>query len=164
MAEPMVAFPVPPLVKQVELRLEPEEAFRRFTERIGSWWPMSEFSVSRDAEAACILEPRPGGRLLERMPDGKEALWGMIELWDPPNALAFSWHPGRDPQAAQRVHLRFDPCGDERTLVTLTHSGWEALGDAAAAARASYEAGWGKVLVDAYAAEFPVRKEEKDED
>ena len=40
---------------------------------------------------------------------------------------------------------------DDGTLVRLEHSGWEAFGDCAPEARASYEQGW-PVVLRAYAA------------
>jgi hypothetical protein len=53
--------------------------------------------------------------------------------------------PGRTPATAQVVTVSFHAQGDS-TRVTLTHSGWEALGDAAAETREGYTHGWDIVL------------------
>lgn len=59
--------------------------------------------------------------------------------------VAFSWHPGRTSDTAQRVEVTFEADG-EHTRVTLVHTGWETLGDAAAETRDGYGSGWVPVL------------------
>ena len=54
---------------------------------------------------------------------------------------------------AGAVSVTFEDAGDvgDATLVRLEHTGWEAYGDRAAAARTEYGHGW-PVVLDAYAA------------
>jgi uncharacterized protein YciI len=68
-----------------------------------------------------------------------------VSRWDPPEAVAFSWHPGYSADRASRVEVTFAAAGSGQTLVTLTHTGWEAFADPAAA-RAEYDQGWPFVL------------------
>jgi len=59
--------------------------------------------------------------------------------------VAFTWHPGREPDTAQDVEVRFIPLG-QGTRLELTHTGWERLGEDAKKARRSYPLGWTYVL------------------
>jgi uncharacterized protein YndB with AHSA1/START domain/uncharacterized protein YciI len=132
--------PIPPIRREVLVDAGPKTAFEVFTGRIGAWWPVAGHSVHGAGSAVSF----DGGRLLERSPAGEECVWGTVTRWEPPHALAFSWHPGAAPETATRVTVTFAAAG-RQTLVTLEHSGWEALADPAAA-RASYDQGWPEVL------------------
>jgi uncharacterized protein YndB with AHSA1/START domain len=137
--------------KSVLVDATPEEAFRVFTDEIGTWWPRSgPHSVSGDRLEDVVLEGGVGGRLFERATGGEEIVWGEITLWDPPHQLSFTWHPGREAETGQAVELRFAAEG-ARTRVDLVHRGWERLGERAAQAIASYDTGWDFVLGECYA-------------
>jgi uncharacterized protein YndB with AHSA1/START domain len=136
----VMAFAVPPVVKAVTVRCAPAVAFRRFTADLGSWWPLATHHVMDDPRS-CALEGRVGGRLFERDGAGLESVWGIVEEWDPPRRLAFTWRPGRPAEEGQRVEVTFTPAAGG-TRVELVHSGWEKLGEAAAARRDSYDKGW----------------------
>ncbi len=69
---------------------------------------------------------------------------GHVTRWEPPGALAFSWHPGHSPDRASHVEITFAAAAG-RTLVTVEHTGWEVFADPAAA-RAEYDQGWPAVL------------------
>ncbi len=73
-----------------------------------------------------------------------------MTVWQPPERVAFSFHPGRDAREAQTVEVTFsaDP---EGTRVVLLHSGWEKLNANAQEARDSYNRGWEGVFVSASA-------------
>jgi uncharacterized protein YndB with AHSA1/START domain len=58
--------------------------------------------------------------------------------------VAFTWHPGQTPERESHVEVTFTAAGPQ-TLVTVIHSGWDALADPAAA-RAEYDHGWQIVL------------------
>jgi len=142
---------LPPLRLAVRVELPPDRAFRLFVDDIGEWWPLATHSVSREAAQTCAFEPRPGGRVFERSRTGEEHTWGRLEVWEPPRRIAFSWHPGRDASTAQRVEVTFTVLG-EGTEVVLEHTGWELLGDSAAAVRSDYQRGWARVLGERYLA------------
>jgi len=130
----------PPVRREILVEASPGRAFELFTMRIGAWWPLARFSVfQQDSQVA--LED---GRIVERSVDGRESVWGDVTEWDPPSALAFSWHPGYGPEHGTDVRVTFTASGAQ-TLVALTHSGWERMNDPFARA-AEYENGWPAVL------------------
>jgi uncharacterized protein YciI len=131
---------VPPIRRELHVAADPAAAFEVFTAGIGRWWPVASHSV-HGAGGTVAFED---GQLVEHGPDGARALWGTVTRWDPPAAVAFTWHPGYSAERASAVEVTFAPSG-EQTLVTLTHSGWEAFTDPAAA-RAEYDRGWPAVL------------------
>lgn len=136
---------VPPIVKVVTVKAAREQAFRRFTAEIASWWPLRTHSVGEDNSETILMEGWMGGRLVERIRDGREAIWGTVTVWQPPERVAFTWHPGEDPETAQHVEVRFIPAGD-RTRVELEHRGFERLGPRGARIRRAYPLGWAYVL------------------
>lgn len=136
---------IAPIRKSITVPWDAEIAFRRFTEGMAEWWPLSTHSVSESAEATCALEGRVGGRVFETGPDGALHLWGTVTAWEPPRRLAFTWHPGRSVDTRQEVEVAFQPSG-RGTRVDLVHTGWEHLGKEAAGMRAGYDSGWDFVL------------------
>jgi uncharacterized protein YciI len=119
---------------------DPGTAFEVFTARIARWWPLAELSVYGAGSTVAFDD----GQIVERGRDGSTSLWGTVTRWEPPGALAFSWHPGHGPDRASHVEITFAAAG-EQTLVTVEHTGWEVFADPAAA-RAEYERGWPTVL------------------
>ena len=131
---------VPPIRREALVDADPATAFEVFTERLGAWWPLAELSVyGADATVGFT-----DGQIIERSADGHAAVWGTVTRWEPPAAVAFSWHPGRSAERASHVQITFAAAASQ-TLVTVEHSGWEALEDPAAA-RAEYDHGWPMVL------------------
>jgi uncharacterized protein YndB with AHSA1/START domain len=137
-------FPVPPIVKTVTVRCTPARAFTLFVEDFPRWWPLSRVHTGPDP-VDCAIEPRIGGRVFERASDGRETPWGTVLAYDPPHRLAFSWVVQLSADQAQLVEIRFTAEADG-TMVELTHSGWETLGEAAASLRDRYDRGWGTVF------------------
>ncbi|MEZ4586933.1 MAG: SRPBCC domain-containing protein [Gemmatimonadales bacterium] len=141
--------PLPPVRRSVWIRRDPEAAFRRFTEEIGTWWPHRSHSVGGDRVVRVVFESGVGGRIFEEHDDGRRFQWGTVLGWDPPDSVVFSWHPSRSPDTAQRVTVRF-AAEAGGTRLSLEHTGWEALGDLARTAQRGYGLGWRGVL-DVYA-------------
>ncbi|MBD5785610.1 SRPBCC domain-containing protein [Cellulosimicrobium terreum] len=151
---------LPDLVTEVTVPTGPDRAFALFVDEIGAWWPLAGFS-SGGADSSVAFERAPDGRparLVETLADGTTTDWGTVTAWDPPHAVAFTWHPGARADAATQVEVTFAPAtsddtgdgradhdGSSSTLVVLTHSGWDARSDAPSA-RARYETGWDVVL------------------
>ena len=136
---------IDPIIVSVYVPSTPECAFAAFAAGFADWWPVSTHSLSRSAATRCQLDVTPGGALEERTPDGARHLWGTVESVDPGRHLRFSWHPGREPESAQWVDVEFTATG-AGTCVTLTHGGWEALGEIAPILRREYASGWRDVL------------------
>jgi uncharacterized protein YndB with AHSA1/START domain len=131
--------------KSVEVGVPIETAFSVFTEQAGSWWPLETKSVGREEAVDLIFEPEVDGRVYERLRSGDEHEWGRILAWEPPRLLALSWHPGRDPETAQEVEIRFSTT-DGGTRVELEHRGWERLVATADEIPEHYDSGWEEVL------------------
>ena len=134
-----------PLRKTVVVKAPPERAFHRFTAEIATWWPLRSHSVGQADAETVVLEGRVGGRIVERIRGGRECVWGTVTAWEPPARVAFTWHPGLEPERAQDVEIRFTPV-DGGTRVELEHRGFERLGQMARRARRGYPIGWAYVL------------------
>lgn len=131
-----------PIRQSVTVPLPRDAAFDLFTREIAAWWPIDGYSF---CGGAVRLEPREGGRILERQPDGSDAAWARITLWQPPLRLALLWHPGRDAAEATDVDIAFNEVEDG-TEVTVTHQGFDRLGPNGTDVHGSYAAGWPRVL------------------
>ena len=130
-----------PIVVSVELAASPARAFDAFTSGFADWWPVATHSLSRQAATRCLLDATTGGALEERAPDGARHLWGTVLSIERGRSLRFSWHPGRQADTAQWVFVTFEPLATG-TRATLTHGGWEALGEIAPILRREYASGW----------------------
>ncbi len=145
---------LPPIVKTIHVPVDPVEAFCVFTEQMGQWWPVASHSLSAgsgEVPKEIMVEPKVGGQVIETCADGKKRPWARVTAWQPGEKFAVRWHVGRDEDEATDVTVAF-----ARVMggcqVTLTHAGWEAMGDNAAAMRDGYLTGWDLVLVDQFGA------------
>ena len=112
---------IAPIRRQVVVSANPERAFTAWTEELAVWWPFERHSVFGAGSGAAFVD----GQLVETGSDGSQQLWGTVTAWEPGHQLSMTWHPGQNEDAATTVDVRFDAIGDDRTLVTLTHTGWE---------------------------------------
>jgi len=132
-----------PLRMRFEVACSPEAAFDTWTTRFATWWP-ADHTVSGAPEQVA-LEPRLGGRIHERGPDGTEHDWGEITLWEPPERLGYLWHLRRDRVDATEVEISFR-AGGEGTVVEIEHRGWERLGADGPEWRERNRGGWSTLL------------------
>lgn len=110
--------------------VDPETAFRVFTEEVDEWWRREPRHRFRTGSAGVMrFEPGVGGRLLE-VYDEKPCNHfevGRVLAWEPGRRLVLEWR-GREfkPEERTEVEVRFeaDPQG---TRVTLLHRGWDGL-------------------------------------
>ncbi len=68
----------------VEVAVDPETAFRAFTEEIGSWWvpgPINFFDAERATGMA--VEPGVGGRVLELYDGQPPLVVAAVTVWEP---------------------------------------------------------------------------------
>lgn len=128
------------VVKTAAVSLAPAEAFDLFTKDMGAWWPLATHSVGLERATGVEVEPAVGGNITESIADGSTRSWGTIDVWEPPNRLRFSWHPGTTPENATLVEVLFHET-DSGSTVELIHTGWDRRPDGAAA-RAQYDPGW----------------------
>lgn len=130
----------------------PSEAFRLFTEGIGTWWKRgTQFWVDPERGRAMRFESRPGGRLIEvydeRNGEGLEL--GRITAWEPPHHLALTWRiPTWPDHEVSDIDVRFVVV-EQGTEVTVLHDFTRA--PSAPTRSRIYGDGW-KVLLDLLAA------------
>ncbi|MBN8996081.1 MAG: SRPBCC family protein [Rhizobiales bacterium] len=135
-----------------------ERAFETFVDKIGAWWPR-DYTWSGDQLDALVIEPRYGGRALERRKDGSVEVWGKVLAFDRPRHIVIAWQirPDRTPEpeegGSSRVDVRFASRDDGRTDILLVHrdfprhgEGWEKY-----KAQMAGKEGWPRLL-DSYAA------------
>lgn len=134
-----------PILKQIDVPLRPDDAFRLFAERLGDWWPVETHSISAYEKArprSVTVEGKEGGKITEITHDGKTAEWGNITHWAPGEALEFEWYVGQTPADATHISVTFRSLGDG-TRVELAHSGWRVD---EMARHDNYQSGWDMVL------------------
>jgi hypothetical protein len=129
-----------PVVCTVVVHVSVEHAFAGFTEHVHLWWPFGSHSIYGGGSYAGF----EGNVLLETSEQEETSEWGTVVSWQPPDHLALTWHPGRPESEATTVDVSFRDLEEERTEVTLVHSGWDRHPDADAHAR--YQEGWPTIL------------------
>ncbi len=122
-----------------------EHAFDLWTQRPSRWWPVNH-TVTAEPGLQVIFEGRPGGRIFERTPSGREVEWGEITVWDPPRRLCYLWFIRTDRADATEGEIRFNRRGTSQTRVEIEHRGWERLGTHGPTWRHANRSGWQGVL------------------
>lgn len=130
--------------RHVVVKGTPEQAFAVFTERFDAIKPR-EHNLLGSPIVETVLEPRVGGRIVDRGEDGTECAWARVLAFEPPSRLVFTWDIGptwqleQDAGNASEVEVRFVAEGSDRTRVELEHrhldrhgAGWESLRDGVA--------------------------------
>jgi len=135
------------VTESIYIRANKAKVFDAFVNHINEWWPFKgKFSYSFAPETTqpklIHFEARAGGRFYEVFASGEEYEIGTITAWQPPDQLSFTWR-GEEYKAPTLVEVLFTQAED-RTKVTLTHSGWEAAGQPDYAE--SYGVGWEEIL------------------
>src|SRR5205814_46709 len=77
--------------KVVSVQAPPAVAWRVFTEKMGTWWPLGEYKIGKAKAVDAVIEPRVGGRWYERGDDGSTCQWGSVLSWQPITRLVLSW-------------------------------------------------------------------------
>jgi uncharacterized protein YndB with AHSA1/START domain len=136
---------IEPLEIAFDVECSVEHAFATFAERFSLWWPRSH-SVTRADGLEVVFEPRVGGRIYERTPDGEEHDWGEVLACEPPARLVYLWHLRFDRADATEVEVTFTAASVSLTHVRIVHTGWERLGAAGPERRDRNRQGWAGVL------------------
>jgi uncharacterized protein YndB with AHSA1/START domain len=134
-----------PLELRFSVDCAPERAFHVWATRTSLWWPHGH-SVSGDPAVTVTFEPRPGGRIYERTPNGAEHDWGEVLAWEPPRRLAYLWHLRFDRADATEVEITFEVESAGGTGVRIVHRGWERLGSLGPERRERNRRGWGGLI------------------
>jgi uncharacterized protein YndB with AHSA1/START domain len=111
--------------KVVSVQAPPAIAWRVFTEKMGSWWPLAQYKIGKTNAVDAIIEPRAGGRWYERGEDGSTCDWGRVLSWEPPSRLVLTWDITADwqfdPALNTEIEVRFIPDGRAGTRVEFEH-------------------------------------------
>jgi hypothetical protein len=130
--------------KSVTVPLSQRDAFKLFTEGMGTWWPTLTHSVAGET-ARAGMDDRVGGEIYEDSPDGR-VTWGTITAWDAPARFSSTWHPGYEAELATQLTVRFIAEGPNATRVELEHRGWAIHAEEATERFEGYTVGWDPVL------------------
>jgi len=129
-----------------------EIAFRVFTEKMTSWWPLATHHIGKANAVAAVIEPRVGGRWFERGEDGSETPWGKVLAWEPPARVVLAWQIRADwqcdPDFVTEVEAAFTATGPATTRVDFEHRNLERFGAHAAEIVATFDSdgGWTGLL------------------
>jgi uncharacterized protein YndB with AHSA1/START domain len=111
--------------KVVSVKASPDVAWRVFTEKMGTWWPLATHKIGKAKAVDAVIEPHVGGRWYERGDDGSTCDWGRVLAWEPHSRLVLSWDISadwqHDSQLKTEVEVRFIAEGNESTRVELEH-------------------------------------------
>ena len=130
---------IEPINKSIVVQRCQDTAFTVFIEEMDTWLSLGKFTVSAISVAAAQtirVEARAGGTSVEVGTQGQEHLWGMIRSYEPFSCIAMDFHiPQPNEVVVDRslVELRFTNLEEEKTLVDLKQSNWEAFGEYAKA-------------------------------
>ena len=137
--------------KAIVVHAPPVVAWRVFTQKIGTWWPLSAYTIGTAKAVDAVIEPRVGGRWYERGEDGSTCDWGSVLTWEPPTRLVLSWDITADwqydPSLKTEVEVRFLAEG-EGTRVELEHRRLDRYGPRRDEMRRIFdtEGDWGRLL------------------
>jgi hypothetical protein len=140
---------IAPVIRTVEVVRSCADAFRIFTEETSAWWPHSYTraqSSRGQAPVAVTIEPEAGGRVFETLGSGEELDWGEVLIFEPASRFTMRFWIGMPEATAGTVDVRFEALGSGRCRVTLTHDGWERMGEKGIAARERFVPGWTAVF------------------
>lgn len=148
----MTTAPLTSVRKSITVAAPRELAFRVFTDRMSSWWPMASHHIGAAMAVAVVIEPFAGGRWFERGDDGSDCSWGRVLAWEPPARLVLDWQISADwkfdPALHTTVEVRFVAVDPGVTRVELEHRDLEAFGARAAEMAAAFgsDSGWNGML------------------
>jgi uncharacterized protein YndB with AHSA1/START domain len=127
-------------------------AWRVFTEKMGTWWPLAHYKIGKANAVDAVLEPRVGGRWYERGEDGSTCDWGRVLVWEPNSRLVLTWDIDAnwqfDPKLNTEIEVRFLADGKDATRVELEHRRLDRYGEHRDKMRRVFdtEGDWGKLL------------------
>ncbi|WP_327000180.1 SRPBCC family protein [Dactylosporangium sp. NBC_01737] len=127
--------------RQIIVAAPIERAFTVFTEGFGDFKP-PEHNLLGAATVETVFEPKVGGHIYDRAPDGSECRWARVLAYDPPDRVVFSWDISpqwqleTDAGSTSEVEVVFIAETPQRTRVELEHRhldrhgpGWPAVSD-----------------------------------
>ena len=137
--------------KVVSVKAPQEVAWRVFTGKLGTWWPLATYKIGKATAVDAVMEPRVGGRWYERGEDGSTCDWGRVLAWEPHSRLVLSWNITADwqydPKLDTEVEVRFTAEG-KGTRVEVIHRQLDRYGARQDEMRGIFdgEGGWSHLL------------------
>jgi uncharacterized protein YndB with AHSA1/START domain len=138
--------------KSIDVQAGQEIAWRVFTEKMGTWWPLAYYKIGQANAVDALIEPRVGGRWYEKGDDDSVCQWGSVLAWEPHSRLLLSWDINADfqydPALKTEIEVRFIADGPKRTRVELEHRHLDRYGPRRDEMRRIYDTkgDWGKLL------------------
>jgi uncharacterized protein YndB with AHSA1/START domain len=138
--------------KSVSVDAPQDVAWRVFTQKMGTWWPLANYKIGKAKAVNAVIEPQVGGRWYERGDDGSTCDWGRLLSWEPPSRLVLSWDINAEwqpePTLNTEIEVRFIPDGDNVTRVELEHRHLDRYGARRDEMRRIFdvEGDWGRLL------------------
>lgn len=144
------------VLRQVNIGLNADDAFRHFVSDFKDWWP-TEYTWSRGTLKDIGIDARIGGLCTEIGPHGFRCDWGRVTHYESGKSIGFTWQIGAnrepvpDTRKASRVTIDFDRKGDNRTAIELRHFDFANHGDQGSAycKMMASDSGW-KYILDRY--------------
>ncbi len=138
--------------KSLSVRAPIDVAWRVFTVKMGTWWPLAHYKIGKANAVDAVLEPQVGGRWYERGEDGSTCDWGRVLVWEPPSRLVITWDIDanwqHDPSLGTEIEVRFIAETKSTTRVELEHRKLDRYGEHRDKMRRVFdtEGDWGKLL------------------
>jgi uncharacterized protein YndB with AHSA1/START domain len=137
------------ITASVEVGVDPETAFRIFTEEIDRWWrpgPINWYDGQR--AIGTRIEPGVGGRWIEIYDESSDDVLeiGRVTAREPGRRLVMLYRDGGHALDGTEIEIRFDSI-EGGSRVTLEHRGWERIDpDVATRSRYNKRSGWANIL------------------
>jgi uncharacterized protein YndB with AHSA1/START domain len=150
----MSVIELSPVVKSIDVRRSAADAFRMFVHETAMWWPLETHALAPENNTKAVqlvVEPRVGGRVYEVTEDGREFDWGEVLAYDPGARFSMTWQLGQPRAQSGEIDVRFESVDVDKCRVTLTHSGWDRVGETAEQMRNGYDTGWQAIFNGRYA-------------
>jgi len=134
-----------------------DEAFRFFTEEIGSWWNPDHHIIEAPL-SHMVFEPFVGGHVYDVGTDGSECRWSRVLVYDRPHRVVFSWDIDShwsietDPARCSEVEVAFTAERPTTTRVVLRHLHLERHGEGLESQLDGMREGWQAGNLDLFAA------------
>ncbi|MGC2191965.1 MAG: SRPBCC domain-containing protein [Candidatus Dormiibacterota bacterium] len=138
--------------RELRLHRNQEQAFRRFTEGMGDWWPLGRCHFGATPAVTIVMEPKAGGRWYERGDGGSESPWGETLVFEPSSRVVLSWRVdpdwNYDPAIRTEIEVNFIAQGPSDCLIRLEHRSLEQMGSDAARLQETFDSedGWSDLL------------------
>ena len=138
--------------KVLTVQAPPAVAWQVFTQKMGTWWPLSMYKIGKANAVDAVIEPHVGGRWYERGDDESTCDWGRVLAWEPHSRLVLSWDITADwqfdPGLNTEIEVRFIADGTNSTRVEFEHRCLDRYGSRRDEMRRIFdkEGDWGRLL------------------